>query len=103
MSVSGALCKLFRFVLNVFTQVVDVVASAVKVIGGAAVDVLTDLLSSVGNMLGIDGSTLMWIALGVGAYFLFSGSDDDSPSTKQVIQDGIDEGRRALQSGDLNG
>lgn len=45
----GFLCKIFRFVLNIFEQVVTVVASAVKTIGTAAVDVLSDLAHAVGD------------------------------------------------------
>lgn len=64
------LCKIFNFVLNLFSKVVGVVAEALKTVGSAAVDVLSDLASSVaGSVL----SNPLGIALlGLGAWFLFS-------------------------------
>lgn len=75
------LCKLFRFILNVFTRVVEFVAEAVKLIGTAAVDVLGDLFEAGGNAIsklfsGPGGVVL----LGIGAYLLVNllGKDDEN-------------------------
>lgn len=78
MSVSSALCKLFRFLANTFELVVDTVAQGVKVLGSAAVDVLSDLASSVGDALGLDGSTVLWLGIGIVAFLLLRGGGGTS-------------------------
>lgn len=66
----GLLCKLFKFLLNVFTRIVEVVASAIKVVGTAVVDVLSDLVESASNALFGSGSWLTLAFVGVGLYLL---------------------------------
>lgn len=78
---SRLLCKLFRFLLNMFEQVVTVVASALKTIGTAAIDVLDDLLTTASNALGLPK-----LALFAGAgllLWLFMASDDEDESSPQ--------------------
>lgn len=78
------LCKLFRFILNVFTRVVEFVAEAVKLIGTAVVDVLGDLFEAGGNAISkLFGSPGGLVLLGIGAYLLvnlFGEDDEDSRS-----------------------
>lgn len=81
----GFLCKVWQFFLNVFTNIVNAVAQALTVIGTAVVDVLSQVAEAVGDALGINGSTVMWIALGLGVYFLFGRSDDERPSKVQEV------------------
>lgn len=77
---SGILCKIFRFILNVFSQIVTVVASAIKILGEAVVDVLSDLIQNVGDAAGklFNGSGLLGLAVvGILGYFILSGDDED--------------------------
>lgn len=77
----GLLCKIWQFLLNVFTDIVNAVAQALATIGTAVVDVLSQVAEAVGDALGINGSTVLWIGLALGAYFLF-GRDGDERVTK---------------------
>lgn len=81
MGLSSAICKLFRFISNLFGVVVETVATALKTVGAAAVDVLTELAQGVGDALGISGTSVLWI-VGGGAllYLLFSGKDSNNNS-----------------------
>ena len=79
------LCKLFRFILNVFTRVVEFVAEAVKLIGTAVVDVLSDLFEAGGNALSkVFSSPGGIVLLGIGAYLLvnFLGKDDEKSESE---------------------
>lgn len=67
---SKFLCKIFRFVLNIFEQVVAVVATAIKTVGHAVVDVLSSLAGALGDAL--FSNPFVWALLGVGALFLFN-------------------------------
>lgn len=76
----GFLCKIFRFVLNIFEQVVTVVASAVKTIGTAAVDVLSDLANAVGDAASglFSGSGIFGLlVIGGTLWMLLSTKDED--------------------------
>lgn len=83
------ICKLFRFILNIFEGVVTVVASALKSVGSAVVDVLSDVWD---NTLG--SGSLSGILIGAGilglAYFMLTKEKDkktdvvtDSPSVDE--------------------
>lgn len=63
-------CKLWNFVLNTFTSVVEGVGILLETIGTVLVDVLSGVASAVGDALGLDGSTVLFIGLGVLAYLL---------------------------------
>lgn len=76
---SNLLCKLFRFFLSMFEQVVTVVASALKTIGTAAVDVLDDLLTSASGALGLPKLALL-AGAGLLLWFFMSGDDEDESS-----------------------
>lgn len=75
----GFLCKIFRFILNIFEQVVTVVASAVKTIGTAAVDVLSDLAHSVGDAASglFSGGGFLGLLVVGGALWMLLGSKDE--------------------------
>lgn len=85
----GILCKIFRFALDIFSSTVDAVASAVKIVGTAAVDVLSELIESagdaVGGIFGNGGSVILLVALGAG-FFLFSKPRDkeDAPNGRKA-------------------
>lgn len=74
------LCKLFRFLLDTFKQIVQVVAEAVTTLGNAVVDVLSELLESAGNAVGsiFGGKGVLGLALILGiGYFVLTGDDDE--------------------------
>lgn len=73
------LCKVWRFFSDMLSQVVEFVATALKTIGSAVVDVLGDLLKQAGSALGdiFKASPLVWVALGVGAIWIFGKDEDD--------------------------
>lgn len=79
---SNLLCKLFRFFLNMFEQVVSVVASALKTIGTAAIDVLDDLLTSASDALGLPKLAL-FAGAGLLLWFFMTGDDDEKKSSLQ--------------------
>lgn len=85
MSLSSALCKLFRFLANTFSMIVNTVAEGVKVLGAAVVDVLSDLASAVGDAVGLNGSTVLWIGVGVFAFLLFRNKDDEKDKRNASI------------------
>lgn len=73
------LCKIFRFILNIFEQVVRVVASAIKTIGMATVDVLSDLAHAVGDAAAglFSGSGLLGLLIAGGALWMLMGFEDE--------------------------
>lgn len=82
------LCKIFRFVLDLLGNVVSFIAEAITVIGGAVVDVLTDLIVAASEGLGaIFGSNpLLWgLVLAGGLYFLLG--DDEKDQNKLQARD----------------
>lgn len=85
---SSILCKIWRFFSDLLSQVVEFVANALTTIGTAIVDVLGDLLKEVGTTLGevFGASPLVWLALGVGAFFLFGKDDDDGNGQHQFTE-----------------
>lgn len=90
----GILCKIFRFALDLFSNVVTVVAEAVKLIGSAAVDVLDELFEAGGDLfssiLGSPGKLVMFGLLGYGAYVLLTNDDesDEKSSGNGVAANG---------------
>lgn len=71
-------CKLWRFLLNTFTDVVDAVAYALTTLGDVAVELLTDLGDGLGSAIGsiFGGSNLViWLGVGVFAYMLLTKED----------------------------
>lgn len=74
------LCKIFRFILNIFEQVLDVIVSALVMLGTAIVDVLGDLAAEVGGALGLSGGSVLWLALGGFAlWFLLKDDKEEKP------------------------
>lgn len=92
---SSLLCKVFRFVLQIFSMIVSFVAAAITTLGDAVVDVLSDLLDSVGDAVGdvFGGSSIIWgvLALGV-VYLLLSGGSDDEDKDKAKAKVGVEVG-----------
>lgn len=93
------LCKLWRGLLQVFSSVIEASAEALKVVGGAAVDVLSELFQSAGDALGsiFGSSPILWLALAGGAIWFFGGRDKDderreidvTPNKSPVLYDNI--------------
>lgn len=84
---SKILCKIFRFLLNVFGQIVATVASAITILGDASVDVLSELLESAGDAVGgiFSGPGFLGLlVLGVVGYFVLTGDDDERNITTTV-------------------
>lgn len=75
------LCKVFQFFLNIFEQVLNVVVSALTMLGTAVVDVLSGIASAVGSALGLSGGTLLWLALGFGAWYFLSSDEEEVKKT----------------------
>lgn len=75
------ICKLFNFILNIFEGVVTVVASALKTIGSAVVDVLSDVWD---NTLGSGsfGGLLIGVGLLGLAYFMLTKEKDEKEDKK---------------------
>lgn len=69
------ICKLFNFFLAIFDAVLTVVVSAITSLVGAAFTVLDAVLSGTAGLL---GNPITWIALGLGAWWLLSGDDDEA-------------------------
>lgn len=83
------LCKLWNFILEIFGQVVDFVASALTTVGTAIVDVLGELLQSAGGALSDLFSASPVFTLGLlalGAWWLFGGKDDESPPPPSLVE-----------------
>lgn len=85
----GLLCKIFRFVLNIFEQVVSVVASAVKTIGTAAVDVLSELAHAVGDAAAglFSGNGLLGLLLAGGVLWMLMGSKDEDNGGRGALDE----------------
>lgn len=75
------ICKLFNFILNIFDGVVTVVASALKTVGSAVVDVLSDVWD---NTLGSGsfGGLLIGVGLLGLAYFMLTKEKDEKKDKK---------------------
>lgn len=75
------ICKLFNFILNIFEGVVTVVASALKTVGSAVIDVLSDVWD---NTLG--SGSFSGLLIGVGllglAYFMLTKEKDEEKDKK---------------------
>lgn len=72
------ICKVFRFLLDIFKGVVNIIAEALSSIATAVVDVLSEVASSVGSAFA--SSPLGIAVLGVGAfiaYKMFLAPSDD--------------------------
>lgn len=82
------LCKIFNFILNIFEQVLNIIVSALVMLGGAVVDVLSGVADAVGDALGLSGGSVLWLALGGLALFLFVKKDDkkDKGSSNQQVE-----------------
>lgn len=81
------ICKIFGFVLALFTKVVSAVAQGITILGDATVDVLTDLITSVGEGVAstLGGSDLLgWLLVGGVAYFLLTRKETSRPQTITV-------------------
>lgn len=85
----NAWCKLWNFFLSAFTDVVDGVGYALAKAGEIAGDVLTNVAAGVGNAVGSifgGGNLLVWVVLGVGAYFFLK--DDNNASNRPYDRGG---------------
>lgn len=85
-------CKLWNFLLNIFTTVVEAVGYALKTVGTVLVETAGAIAEAVGDVLGIPGNLFLWIAGGIGLYFLVKSSDD-----KQELR--IEQVKAAAQGG----
>lgn len=85
---SGIICKIWTSLLKLFNMAVEAVASAVKTLGSAVVDVLGELMTSAGNALssilgGGAGSLLLLAVVGFVGYKVLSSDDDDDVARNQ--------------------
>lgn len=70
------LCKVFRFLLDLVSQVVDLVAKTLIMVGTAAVEVLSQVAGAARNAL--LKNPLVLGVLGVIAFMYLSGDDEKS-------------------------
>lgn len=73
------ICKVFRFLLDIFKGVVNVIAEGLSTIAVAVVDVLSEVASSVGSAFA--SSPLGMAVIGVGLFFaykMFFAGDDEA-------------------------
>lgn len=62
------ICKIFQFLLGVVAVLVDAAAESIKIIGDAVWDVLESVVTGVGGVLGLDGSTVALLGAGLLAF-----------------------------------
>lgn len=80
------LCKVFRFLLDLVGQVVDLVANTLIKVGTAAVEVLSEVAGAVGSA--ITKNPLVMGALLVGGFFLLRPllvGEDDEPERPNAV------------------
>lgn len=79
------LCKIWRLIVNIVDKVLKVIVGAVKALLDVAVAALDSLLDSIGG-----SNLLLWLALGLGAWFLLGATDgdDDQPSGNRLQREG---------------
>lgn len=71
----NVLCKIFNFVLNLFSAVLNVAVEAVNALVGGAISVLSNAADAI---FGGSGSLLLLVGLGLLAWkFIGVGDDDD--------------------------
>lgn len=75
----NAICKLWTFLLNLIQKAVEAIAYALKTIGEVVIPLLGQLADAVGGAIGSifgGGNLLVWLGVGVFAYFLLTKEDD---------------------------
>lgn len=68
------ICKLFGFILRVFTVAIEGVGHLLKTLGVVLVDTLTTVGAALGNSL-FSGGIFSWLLIGGAAWFLLSSKD----------------------------
>lgn len=70
------LCKIWRGILRIFEGVVNAVATGIKIIGTATVDVLSELAESVSDAVFGNSGSLILLGAGLFALYLFTKKED---------------------------
>lgn len=79
----NVLCKIFNFVLNVFSAVLNVAVEAVNTLVGGAISVLSNAADTI---FGGSGSLLLLVGLGLFAWkFIGMSNDDDKQKTGDSV------------------
>lgn len=78
------LCKVFSFLLNLVSQLVELVAQTLIKIGTAAVEVLSEVAGAVGGAF--IKNPIVLGALVFGAYLLFKPTNDDDAKSKTKVK-----------------
>lgn len=78
------LCKVFSFLLNLVSQLVELVAQTLIKIGTAAVEVLSEVAGAVGGAF--LKNPIVLGALVFGAYLLFKPTNDDDAKPKTKVK-----------------
>lgn len=76
------LCKVFRFLLDLVAQVVELVAKTLIMVGTAAVEVLSEVARAAGSVL-LKNPIVLGV-LGVALFMLLSGREDDDQKQKAI-------------------
>lgn len=77
------ICKIFKFLLSLASQLIDVVANTLIAIGTAAVEVLGEVAGAVGDTF--MKSPFGILVLAVSAYFAFTLISPDDEKSKGVV------------------
>lgn len=93
------LCKIWNFILTLFTDVLDAVAYALKTVGEVLVAVAKGVGEAVGSVVGSvfgGGNGILWIGIAAAAYFLFFRQNENGDSNYTRT---IDASRQPQSSG----
>lgn len=81
---SNLWCKLWNFVLGVFTSAVEGIGFALKTVGTVLIDVADGVLGAASDALGLS-SILPLALIGAGLYLFWPRKNDDKGSDRVVI------------------
>lgn len=70
------LCKIWRFMANIFGKIVDFIVDVIRKIVGLVVDALDSVLDSV-----FGGSGLTWLLIGAVAFFILTRDKEEEGAT----------------------
>lgn len=79
------LCKVFRFLLDLVSQVVSLVAQTLIMIGTAVVEVLSEVAGAIGGAL-LKNPVILGL-IGVGLYMFLSGGKEDDKAKPTTVKE----------------
>lgn len=79
------MCKVFRFLLDLVSQVVSLVAQTLIMIGTAVVEVLSEVAGAIGGAL-LKNPVVLGL-IGVGLYMFLSGRKEDDKAKPTTVRE----------------